>query len=360
MATENRIRAGADAAMSYPRFGMIDLLKLLGGLLVGLFRSRAAREAEIAFLHQQLVVLQRSAPARLRLRTKDRLIFVWLYRLFPCLLDAAVVFKPETLVRWHRSGFRLYWRCKSRRRVGRPAVPADIRDLIRTISRDNPLWGAPRIHGELLKLGIDVAQSTVAKYMSRRHGPRSPGWQAFLRNHTAHIAGVDLFVVPTIGFKLLYGLVILRLERRRLVWTDVTANPTAEWIARQITEAFPWDEAPRYLIRDRDTSYGAAVTRRLRAMGIRDRPITPRSPWQNGHIERLIGSIRRECLDHVVVLGERHLRHLLANYATYYNGARTHLALDKDTPLHRPAQTVGRIASVSWLGGLHRHYVRMA
>src|SRR5947209_2728824 len=225
VATENRIRADADAAMGYLRFGMIGLLKLLGGLLARLFRSRAAREAEMAFLRQQLVVLQRSAPARLRLRTADRLIFVWLYRLFPSLLEAAVVFKPETLVRWHRSGFRLYWRRKSRRRVGRPAVPADIRDLIRTISRDNPLWGAPRIHGELLKLGIDIAQSTVAKYMSRRRGPRSPGWQAFLRNHTAHIAGVDLFVVPTIGFKLLYGLVILRLERRRLVWTNVTANP---------------------------------------------------------------------------------------------------------------------------------------
>jgi hypothetical protein len=169
--------------MGYPRFGMLDLLKLLGGVLVGVFRSHAAREAETAFLRQQLVVLQRSAPARLRLRTADRLIFVWLYRLFPSVLEAAVVFKPETLVRWHRSGFRLYWRWKSRRRVGRPAVPADIRDLIRTISRDNPLWGAPRIHGELLKLGIDIAQSTVAKYMSRRHGPRSPGWQAFLRNH---------------------------------------------------------------------------------------------------------------------------------------------------------------------------------
>jgi len=170
---------------------MIDLLKRLGGLLVGVFRSHAAREAEMAFLRQQLVVLRRSAPARLRLRSADRLIFVWLYRLFPSLLEAAVVFKPETLVRWHRGGFRLYWRCKSRRRVGRPAVPADIRDLIRTISRDNPLWGAPRIHGELLKLGIDIAQSTVAKYMSRRHGPGSPGWQAFLRNHTTHIAGVD-------------------------------------------------------------------------------------------------------------------------------------------------------------------------
>ena len=360
VATENRIRAGADAAMGYLRFGMIDLLKLLGGLLVGVFRSHAAREAEMAFLRQQLVVLQRSAPARLRLRSADRLIFVWLYRLLPSLLEAAVVFKPATLVRWHRSGFRLYWRCKSRRRVGRPAVPADIRDLIRTISRDNPLWGAPRIHGELLKLGIDIAQSTVAKYMSRRHGPRSPGWQAFLRNHTAHIAGIDLFVVPTVGFKLLYGLVILRLERRQLVWTDVTANPTAEWIARQITEAFPWDEAPRYLIRDRDTSYGAAVTRRLRAMGIRDRPITPRSPWQNGHVERLIGSIRRECLDHVVVLGERHLRHLLANYAAYYNGCaralhstriRRSIALCRQSGVSH--QSLGSAVSIGTTFGRH-------
>ena len=313
VATENPIRAGADAAMGYLRAGMIDLLKLLGGFLVGLFRSQAAREAEMAFLRQQLLVLKRSAPARLRLRNADRLIFVWLYRLFPSLLGAAVIFQPETLVRWHRSGFRLYWRWKSRRRVGRPAVPAEIRDLIRTMSRDNPLWGAPRIHGELMKLGIDIAQSTVAKYISRRRHRPSPGWRAFLRNHTDHIAAVDLFVVPTIGFKLLYGLVILRLERRRLVWTNVTTNPTAEWIARQITEAFPWDEAPRYLLRDRDTSYGAAVTRRLRTMGIRDRPITPRSPWQNGHVERLIGSIRRECLDNYDAAGlertaERHVR----------------------------------------------------
>jgi transposase InsO family protein len=340
---------------------MIDFLKLLGGALVGLFRSHAAREAELAFLRQQLLVLKRSAPARLRLRNADRLIFVWLYRLFPSLLGAAVIFKPETLVRWHRSGFRLYWRWKSRRRrVGRPAVPAVVRDLVRTMSRDNPLWGAPRIHGELLKLGIDIAQSTVAKYMPRRRGPPSPGWRAFLRNHTAHIAAIDLFVVPTIGFRLLYGLVILRLERRRLVWTNVTANPTADWIARQITEAFPWDTAPRYLIRDRDTAYGTAVTRRLRAMGIRDRPITPRSPWQNGHVERLIGSIRRDILDHVVVLGERHLRDQLANYSAYYNEVRTHVALGKDTPRHRPVQTVGRIASVSWLGGLHHQYVRTA
>jgi hypothetical protein len=278
---------------------MLDLLKLLVGLVVGLFRSQVAREAEMAFLRQQLLVLKRSTPARLKLRMADRLIFVWLYRLFPALLGAAVVFRPETLLRWHRSGFRLYWRWKSRHRVGRPPISVDVRDLVRTISRDNPLWGAPRIHGELLKLGIDIAQSTVAKYMPRRRRPPSPGWRTFLHNHAAHIAAVDLFVVPTIGFKLLYGLVILRLERRRLVWTNVTANPTAEWIARQIVEAFPWDGAPRYLIRDRDTSYGAAVTRRLEPWAFATDPSRHTHRGRTGHVERLNGSIRRECLDHV-------------------------------------------------------------
>jgi transposase InsO family protein len=212
----------------------------------------------------------------------------------------------------------------------------------------------------LLKLGIEVAQSTIAKYMIRRRGPPSQGWKTFLRNHTPHIAAIDMFVVPTIGFRLLYGLVIIRLEQRHLVWINVTANPTADWIARQINEAFPWDQAPRYLIRDRDASYGYVVTRRLAAMGIRDRPTAPRSPWQNGHIERLIGSIRRECLDHVVVLGEAHLRRVLRAYADYYNLARTHLALAKDSPLGRPVQTTGSVMAIPFLGGLHHRYARMA
>jgi transposase InsO family protein len=228
------------------------------------------------------------------------------------------------------------------------------------MSRENPLWGAPRIHGELLKLGIEIAQSSVTKYMVRRRRPPSQGWKTFLRNHAPHIAAVDLFVVPTIGFKLLHGLAILNLERRRLVLTNVTSNPTAEWIARQITEAFPWDQAPRCLIRDRDSSYGTIVTQRLRVMGIRDRPIAPRSPWQNGHVERLIGSIRHECLDHVVVFGEAHLRGILTAYATYYNGVRTHLALGKDAPLRRPVHSVGRILPVPMMGGLHHQYVRIA
>src|SRR5205809_6230331 len=227
------------------------------------------------------------------------------------------------------------------------------------MSVDNPLWGAPRIHGELLKLGFEVAQSSVAKYMIKRCGPPSQGWRTFLRNHAADIAAMDLFVVPTIGFDLLYGLVIVRLARRDLVWINVTSNPTADWIARQITEAFPWAEAPRYLIRDRDRVYGAATTRRLRAMGIRDKPTAPGSPWQNGFAERLIGSIRRECVDHLVVLGETHLRRVLKSYARYYNKLRTHRSLDKDAPLSCPVQRTGSIMSHALLGGLHHHYVRV-
>jgi hypothetical protein len=218
---------------------MAQILKFVAVLLTWLRSTEARREAESLYLRQQLIVLKRSAPARPRLKATDRLIFVCLYRLFPSLLDASIIFKPETLLRWHRIGFRLFWRWKSRRRVGRPAVSADIRSLVRRISRENPLWGAPRIHGELLKLGIEIAQSTVAKYMERRRGPPSQGWKTFLRNHAPDIAAIDLFVVPTIGFKVLYGLAIIHLERRHLIWTNVTTNPTAEWIARQITEAFP-------------------------------------------------------------------------------------------------------------------------
>src|SRR3981189_1311782 len=228
---------------------MVHVLRFLAALLAVLRSPQARREAEILYLRQQLIVLNRSAPARPRLKAIDRLIFICLYRLFPSLIDASIVFKPETLLRWHRHGFRLFWRWKSRRRVGRPALPADIRSLVRRISRENPLWGAPRIHGELLKLGLEIAQSTVAKYMVRRRRPPAQGWKTFIRNHAPDIAAIDLFVVRTIGFKLLYGLAIIHLERRRLVWTNVTANPTAEWIARPITEAFPWDHAPRSLLR---------------------------------------------------------------------------------------------------------------
>ena len=215
---------------------------------------------------------------------------------------ALAIVQPDTVIRWHRTGFRAYWRWKSRSRGGRPTVALEIRRLIREMSLANPLWGAPRIHGELLKLGIDIGQTSVAKYMARGRRPPSQGRRIFLRNHADGIAAMDLFVVPTISFRLLFGLLILRHGRRRIVWAGATAHPTAEWIARQLTEACGWEPAPRYLIRDRDRAYGAVVTRRLRTLGIRDRPTSPRSPWQNAYVERLIGSVRRECIDHVVVL----------------------------------------------------------
>jgi transposase InsO family protein len=322
-------------------------------------KSRARLEAENIVLRQQVIVLSRKARSRLRLRNIDRLILVWMYRLFPSILNAITVIKPETVIRWHRRGFRAYWRWKSRQRGGRPRIDREIRDLIRRMSKENPLWGAPRIHGELLMLGIEVAESTVARYMMRRLEPPSQGWKTFLRNHVAGIASLDLFVVRTISFKLLYGLVILRHARRRLVSISVTSNPTAEWIAGQVTDAFPWDEAPRHLIRDRDWAFGSAYTRRIRAMEIRDHPTAPRSPWQNGHVERLIGSIRRESLDHLVVFGEAHLRVVLKAYASYYNQVRTHLSLEKDAPDFRGIQKLGRIASIPILGGLHHQYVRL-
>jgi transposase InsO family protein len=338
---------------------MIALLCFFLTLSASPLKSRSRLEAENAALRHQLIVLRRRASGRVQLTNADRLFLVMLYRWFPSVLQAITIIRPETLVRWHRAGFRRYWRWKSRSFGGRPQIGADLRSLIRRMSAENPLWGAPRIHGELLKLGFDVAQSSVAKYMVKRSRPPSQGWRTFLRNHAPDIAAMDLFVVPTIGLDLLYGLVIVRLARRDLVWINVTPHPTAEWIARQITDAFPWNEAPRYLIRDRDGVYGAVATRRLRAMGIRDKPIAPGSPWQNGFAERLIGSIRRECVDHIVVLGEAHLRRVLKSYARYYNEMRTHRSLDKDAPLSRPVQHTGSIMSHAVLGGLHHHYVRI-
>jgi hypothetical protein len=296
---------------------MREACSLVWSVLVLLFRSRASLEAEILILRHQLNIQRRHLPKRLTFNAMDRLIFVGLHRLVPSALNALTIVKPETVVRWHRAGFRSYWRWKSRPRSGRPTVPVEIQRLIREMSIANPLWGAPRIHGELLKLGIDVGQTSVAKYMARRRGPPSQGWKTFLRNHADGIAAMDLFVVPTISFRLLYGLLIMGHGRRQILWVGATAHPTAEWIANQLTEACGWEQIPRYLIRDRDGAYGEIFIRRIRSIGIRDRPTSPRSPWQNAY--GLIGSIRRECLDHIVVFGERHLRHVLLSYMDYYN-----------------------------------------
>jgi transposase InsO family protein len=338
---------------------MREICRLIWLALIGSFRLRTSLEAENLILRHQLNVLRRKSPERLTFGLLDRLIFVGLYRLAPKILDSLAIVKPETVIKWHRAGFRLFWRWKSRPRGGRPTVPLEIRRLIREMSIANPLWGAPRIHGELLKLGIEIGQTSVAKYMARRRDPPSQGWRTFLRNHADGIAAMDLFVVPTISFRLLYGLLIMGHGRRQILWFGVTAHPTAEWIANQITHACGWEQTPRYLIRDRDGAYGEIFIQRLRSMGIRDRPTSPRSPWQNGYAERLIGSVRRECIDHVVVLGERHLRHIMLSYMKYYNEVRTHLSLEKDAPISRAVDRAGHILCRPFLGGLHHQYVRI-
>jgi transposase InsO family protein len=309
---------------------MIGRLCFALAVLVSPFKSKLRLEAEHAVLRHQLIVLRRRLHGRVRLTNNDRWFLIQLYRWFPSILQVLTIVRPETLVRWHRAGFRRYWRWKSHSRGGRPQIQTELRALIRQMSMENPLWVRHAFTASCLSWGFKSRSRVSQKYMVKRRGPPSQGWCTFLRNHAPNIAAMDLFVVPTIGFKLLYAFVVVRLDRRDLVWIDVTANPTAEWVARQITEAFPWNEAPRYMSRDRDRIYGAVVTRRLRAMGIRDKPTAPASPWQNGFAERLIGSIRRECLDHIIVSGEAHLRRTLISYAAYYNLSRTHRSLNKD------------------------------
>ncbi len=274
-----------------------------------------------------------------------------------------VIVKPDTVIGWHRKSFRLYWTWKSRRRKGgRPAIPRDVCALISRMSRENPLWGAPRIHGELLKLGIEVSEATVSKYLARMPKPPSQTWRTFLRNHAKDLASIDFFVLPTATFRLLIVFIVLRHERRQVVHFGVTANPTAAWVAQQITEAFPWDSAPRNVIRDRDSVYGALVRARIKAMGIEEVVTAPRSPWQNPYVERMIGSIRRECLDHLIVVDERHLRRILASYFDYYHRSRTHLSLGKDSPIPRPVESAkaGKIIALPQVGGLHHRYERLA
>src|SRR6266511_822102 len=338
---------------------MIAIAVLMVRMLRDCFKSRRRLEAEILILRHQLNVLQQRAPRRLHLRLVYRALFIWLYRRFPRILDAITIVRPETVVRWHRRGFAAYWRWKSRSLGGQPQIGKDVRDLIRRMSFENPLWGATKIHGELLKLGIEVAQSTVSMYMVPRRGRPLQTWKTFLRNHMEGIASIDLFVVPTIAFQQLFAFLVLSHERRRLLWFAVTRNPTAEWLARQITEAFPWDSAPKYLIRDNDRAFGVAFRARVRAMGIRDRPTSFRSPWQNGYAERLIGSIRRECTDHLIVFNAEHLRRILARYASYYNEGRTHVSLGKDAPCARPVERLGVIIPRPILGGLHHRYARI-
>ena len=326
-------------------------------------RSRGAMQLEILALRHQLAVYQRNAR-RPRLTPADRILWIWLARVWSGWRDVVVFVQPETVVAWQRRRFREHWTGLSRRgKPGRPRVAREVRDLIRTISRANPLWGSPRILGELRKVGIEISKSTVEKYRVRPQKPASPTWRAFLKNHTAELVSTDFFIAPTIRFTVLYVFLVLAHDRRRVIHWGVTEHPTAVWTAQQVVEAFPWDEAPRFLLRDRDCIYGSEFKRRVHNMGIQQVLIAPRSPWQSPFVERLIGSIRRECLDHVVVFDAAHLRRLLSGYFSYYHRSRTHQSLDMDCPEHRPVQrpALGQaVVAIPQVGGLHHRYERRA
>jgi putative transposase len=340
---------------------LIGSLPILLAAVSSLLKSRTALQLENLALRHQIGVLQRSARKRPRLYASDRLLWVWLCRVWTDWRSALVIVKPATVVAWHRQAFRLFWTGKIRRgKRGRPAVSRETRDLIRRMSREDPLWGAPRIHGELLKLGIDIGETSVSKYLVRSRKPPSQTWRTFLENHLLSLVSVDFFTVPTIRFQVLYVFLVLAHERRRIVHFAVTAHPTAEWTAHQLREAFPWDSAPRYLLRDRDRIFGQEFVNQVKAMGIKQVLSAPRSPWQRAYVERLIGSIRRECLDHLIVFNERSLKRHLQAYCTYYHRTRTHLALAKDCPEPREVQRLeaGRVVSIPELGGLHHRYER--
>jgi transposase InsO family protein len=334
------------------------LLSMLGAL----FRSQLSLRVENVVLRHQLAIYRRTVK-RPSIRPEDRIFWCWLSRCWARWRELLVFVQPETVIAWQRKRFRDHWARMSRAgRPGRPPISKEICELIRKISGANPLWGTPRIVGELGKRGVNVAKSTVDKYRVRSRKAPSPTWKAFLKNHVNDVVSIDFFIVPTIRFKLLFVLVVLAHSRRKVLHFNVTENPTGQWTAQQLVEAFPWRTAPKYLLRDRDAIYGSAFQRRVQSMGIEQVVSAPRSPWQNPFVERLIGTLRRDCLNHIIVVNERHLRRIVARYLDYYHDWRTHLSLSMDAPNPRPvhAPERGRVVEVAELGGLHHHYERIA
>src|SRR5256712_7456329 len=341
---------------------MITLLLHLLRLLPFLCGGHRQLALENLALHQQLAVYKRTMT-RPRLRAADRFFWVGLARVWAGWRQPLVIVTPATVLRWQRRRFREYWtKLSGRPTVGRPPVNAEIKALVTRMATANPLWGAPRIHGELLKLGIDVAERTVSRLVPKRRTPPSQTWRTFLTNHVRDLVSIDFFIVPTLRLRVLFVFVVLAHDRRRVLHFNVTEHPSAAWTAQQIVDAFPDDSAPSYLLRDRDAVYGHAFRQRVKGMGISDVLTAPHSPWQNPFAERLIGSIPRECLNYVLVLGERHLRRILARYFEYYHQSRTHLSLDKDAPDVRSVELpeAGRIVEIPEVGGLHHRYVRRA
>jgi len=341
---------------------MTPIVRALIAFAVSLVRSRVSLHLEILALQHQLTLYHRSIR-RPHVRPSDRLFWSWLARSWSRWREVLIFVQPATVLAWQRKRFREHWARLSRTGPpGRPAIGKELRELIREISAANPRWGSPRILGELRKLGIAVAKSTVEKYRVRTRRPSSPSWRAFLKNHVTELVALDFFTVPTVGFKVLFVLIVLAHARRRILHFNVTEHPTAQWTAQQLVEAFPWDTAPKYLLRDRDAVYGEGFQRRVTSLGMDQVLTAPRSPWQNAYAERVIGSIRRECLDHVLIFNEGHLRRLLAGYFQYYHRWRTHLSLAIDCPDTRPVlpPDQGPVIAVPEVGGLHHHYERVA
>jgi putative transposase len=343
---------------------MIDTIWLLAGTVLRSFRARRSLLLENLVLRQQLVTLKRRRP-RPRLVVFDKLFWVLARRYWSGWKQALIVVSPETVVRWHRLGFTLYWRVisKARRVVGRKRISREVRDLIFRMAAENPTWGAPRIHWELLMLGFDVSERTISRWM--RRVPRNPEpakrWLAFLRNHREAITAMDFFTVPTITFGVLYGFFIIGHDRRRILHFNITKHPTSLWVIQQLREAFPFESAPRFLIFDRDSKYGAEVPAAVRSLRIKPVRTSFESPWQNGVAERWVEGCRRDLLDHVIAVNERHLKRLLSEYVRYYHEDRTHLGLGKGTPGCRTRSAAsGRILSHDRLGGMHHRYDRAA
>ena len=338
---------------------MVELILLIVRAIAVAGRGHQDLVLENMALRQQLRILQR--VTRPRLGTRDRMFWVLLAIVWRRWRSALVLVEPETVIRWHREWLRRRWaRCSGRNRAGRPALDSELRRFIVEMATANPLWGAPRIHGELRALGMRVSERTVSRLLARLSRPPSQTWRTFLANHLAAFASMDFFTVSTLTGRLLFVFVILSHDRRRILHVNCTARPTSAWTAQQLVEAFPDDTAPRWLLRDRDTIYNEQVRRRIVSLGMTDVVSRPRSPWQNPYVERVIGSMRRECLNHVIVLNETHLRRILRAYLAYYHRSRTHLALSKDAPDGRACSPGDRIVVTPEVGGLHHRYDRQA
>ena len=341
---------------------MMTILKWAGNTVLSVFKTHQQLLLENLVIRQQLVVLNRSTK-RPQLTRTDRLFWVMVSRVWSHWSKGLIIVQPQTVLRWHRQWFRMYWSWKSRtQKPGHPCLDPEVRDLIRTMSQTNPLWGAPRIHGELVKLNIHELQATVSKCMIWHRKPPSQSWKTILNNHASDLVSLDFLTVPTATFRVLYVFLVLSNERRSVVHFGITDHPTAEWTVQQMVEAFPYDTAPKYVLRDRDKIYGRVFRRRIEGMGIEEVCTAPRSPWQNPYVERLIGSVRRECLDHLVILNTTHLHRILRSYLIYYNKSRTHFSLAKDAPEGRGKESpaMGRIIAIPMVGGLQYRYTRRA